>query len=92
MFRLTLFPLHPSLSDDLYRYQWDAQAQHAGYNPYLIRPADSELDFLREGASAAISGPEHSTLYGPVMQEVFWASSVLSDSLVAMKAPFIFQN
>ena len=39
LFRMTLFPLYPSLSDDLYRYRWEGKVQQAGYNPYLVRPA-----------------------------------------------------
>ena len=88
VFRLTLFPLDPSLSDDLYRYQWDAKAQHAGYNPYLVHPDDPALAFLRDGETPAVSGPKYSTLYGPVMQEVFWVSFVLLRSVIAMKLLF----
>ena len=88
VFRLTLLPLYPSLSDDLYRYQWDAKAQHAGYNPYWVHPDDPALVFLRDDTYPAVSGPEHSTLYGPVMQEVFWLSFVLLRSVFAMKLLF----
>jgi hypothetical protein len=88
MFRLTLFPLSPSLSDDLYRYQWDAKAQHTGYNPYLVHPDDPALAFLRDDAFPAVSGPGYSTLYGPVMQEAFWVSFVLLRSMIAMKLLF----
>ncbi|MBI3894809.1 MAG: DUF2029 domain-containing protein [Acidobacteria bacterium] len=89
IFRLTLFPLPPSLSDDLYRYQWDAKAQNAGYNPYLARPDDKGLEFLRDGGSPTVSGPEYSTLYGPVMEEVFWISFALLPSGMAMKLLFL---
>src|ERR1051325_3433656 len=47
-FRLTLLPLYPSLSDDLYRYRWEGRAQRAGYNPYLARPDDPALAGLLE--------------------------------------------
>ena len=86
VFRLTLLPLYPSLSDDLYRYSWDASAQQAGYNPYLVHPSDPGLAALRDVPAG--SGPEFSSLYGPLMEEVFWVASLLGHSLIAMKLPF----
>ena len=46
-FRLTLLPLAPTLSTDLYRYRWDGQVQAAGWNPYSMRPDDLRLEKLR---------------------------------------------
>ncbi len=88
-FRLTLFPLYPSLSDDLIRYRWEGKAQQAGYNPYLVRPADPKLEFLRDDTYPAVAGPEYSTIYGPLMEEALWASFVLLHHPIAMKLPFI---
>jgi hypothetical protein len=44
VFRLTLFPLYPSLSDDLYRYQWDAKAQRAT-TPTWLPPTIQHWNF-----------------------------------------------
>ena len=38
----------PTLSDDLFRYAWDARVQAAGLNPYAHPPASPELTALRE--------------------------------------------
>jgi hypothetical protein len=89
VFRLTLLPLYPSLSDDLYRYSWDARAQQAGYNPYLVHPSDPALSALRGEQQPAGSGPQYPTLYGPVTEEVLWLSLVLGHGVIAMKLPFL---
>src|SRR5436190_16096959 len=56
--RLIALPLPPG--DDLVRYQWDGKIQSAGLNPYLIAPADSQLDQLRHDfpQAAKINHPE----------------------------------
>ncbi len=89
VFRLTLFPLYPSLSDDLVRYRWEGRAQQAGLNPYLVRPADPNLAFLRDETYPAVAGPQYSTIYGPLVEEVLWASYVVFHNVVAMKLPFV---
>lgn len=61
LFRLTLFDLPPSLSDDLYRYQWDGQAQLAGQNPYLVAPE----------AAAKVPGAGYTAAYGPLAEFLF---------------------
>src|SRR5271165_7601721 len=33
-FRAPLWPMEPTLSDDLQRYRWEAKVQAAGWNPY----------------------------------------------------------
>src|SRR5438132_3265693 len=43
--RLIALPLVPG--DDLFRYQWEGKIQRAGFNPYVIAPADPKLDQLR---------------------------------------------
>lgn len=88
VFRLTLFPLYPSLSDDLYRYRWEGMAQKAGYNPYLVRPSDPGLAHLRDETYPAVSGPDYSTLYGPLLEALLWLTFAITSHPVAMKLPF----
>ncbi|MGH9804064.1 MAG: hypothetical protein ACRD4D_02745, partial [Candidatus Acidiferrales bacterium] len=71
VFRLTLLPLAPSLSDDLYRYQWEGQVQLAGHNPYLATPSDSELAGLRPPLYDRLPGKELPTAYGPAVELLF---------------------
>ena len=89
LFRLTLLPLYPSLSDDLYRYRWEGKVQQAGYNPYLVRPADQQLAHLRDETYPAVSGPQYTTLYGPLLEEVFWLTFVLTSRPMVLKLPFL---
>src|SRR5262250_3682938 len=48
VFRATLWPMEPTLSDDLQRYRWEAKVQAHGWNPYAIAPNDPRLADLRD--------------------------------------------
>src|SRR5579863_1133111 len=48
VFRATLWPMEPTLSDDLQRYRWEGQVQANGWNPYSIAPNDPRLAYLRD--------------------------------------------
>src|SRR3974377_1554445 len=37
-FRAPLWPMLPTLSDDLQRYRWEGKVQAEGWNPYAIAP------------------------------------------------------
>ena len=89
VFRLTLFPLYPSLSDDLFRYRWEGKVQEGGYNPYLVHPADPQLAHLRDETYPAVSGPQYSTLYGPLLEGVFWMTFSLTTWPLGLKLPFL---
>ncbi|MCZ6491777.1 MAG: hypothetical protein O7A06_14765 [Acidobacteria bacterium] len=90
VFRLTLLPLYPSLSDDLYRYRWEGKVQQAGYNPYLVRPSDPDLAFLRDETYPAIPGRDFATVYGPLLEELYWLSFLLTDWVILLKLPYLF--
>ncbi|HXE74452.1 MAG TPA: glycosyltransferase 87 family protein [Candidatus Xenobia bacterium] len=66
-FRLTLFPLPPSLSPDLHRYQWDGQVQLAGHNPYLVAPE----------AGTRMPGAGWPAGYGPLAELLFYGAAQL---------------
>jgi hypothetical protein len=91
-FRLTLFASYPTLSDDLVRYRWEGRAQQAHLNPYLVRPSDPALRYLRDETYPAVSGPDYSTIYGPLVEGVLWADYVLLHGVVAMKLPFVLMD
>ena len=94
-FRATLFPLYPSLSDDLLRYRWDGRAQLAGLNPYRSAPDAPEAAHLRDETWPAVNGKEFTTAYGPLTELVFretwrmiaWVKPGLIGSVLLMKAP-----
>ena len=43
LFRATLIPRAPDLSDDLYRFVWDGRVAAAGISPYRFAPDTPEL-------------------------------------------------
>ncbi|MCI0404275.1 MAG: glycosyltransferase 87 family protein [Acidobacteria bacterium] len=75
LFRLTLFDLPPSLSDDLYRYQWEGQLQLAGQNPYLVA---SE-------AGPRLPAAGYTTAYGPLTQLLFWLTALVDGGVLSFK-------
>jgi hypothetical protein len=94
VFRATLFPLYPSLSDDLLRYRWEGRAQWAGVNPYRVAPADAEAAFLRDETYPAVNGKTFTTVYGPVTELTMaaaWGVARLAPTVAAsvllMKLP-----
>ena len=77
----------PLLSSDVYRYVWDGRVQAAGINPYLYRPADPALAFLRDGTiypfiNRAIEAP---TIYPPAAQGLFRLAAAIAPGVRGMK-------
>jgi alpha-1,6-mannosyltransferase len=95
-FRLTLLPLAPTLSTDLYRYRWDGQVQAAGWNPYALRPDDPRLAALRGGSSQRswqlMPAHELPTVYPPLLELVFRATWRVLPDPVAFKLPFVLAD
>ncbi len=89
VFRVTLLPLAPTLSDDVYRYRWDALVQRAGWNPYTVAPSDPRLAPLRDAHWARIPGPNISTVYPPVTELVLRGVALLTRKPLAFKLPFL---
>jgi hypothetical protein len=68
VFRLTLFPLHPAFSEDLYRYRWEGKIQAHGFNPYVLPPDHPDLAHLRDEIYPRIGNPELPAVYGPLIE------------------------
>ena len=72
----------PLLEDDHYRYLWDGFRSAAAFDPYLKAPAE----FFTDRTLAApwpsilngINNPHLPTIYGPVLQLVFWLGYLIS--------------
>ncbi len=96
LFRLTLVPLEPTLSTDLYRYRWDGHIQVAGGNPYMVRPDDPRLKPLRGPHWAEMPAPDMPTIYPPVAEIVFrlaWRlTRRLPSAVAAFKTPMILAD
>ena len=89
VFRLTLVPLYPSLSDDLFRYRWDGIVQQAGWNPYAIAPEDPRLRGFRDHWWPQVSNQEMPNIYPPLTELVLRATASFSHRPLAFKAPFL---
>jgi alpha-1,6-mannosyltransferase len=68
LFRLVLLPATPSLSDDVYRYQWDGRVQRAHLNPYLAVPSSPELSWLLNPDNPEPPGIDTPTIYPPLSE------------------------
>jgi alpha-1,6-mannosyltransferase len=68
LFRLTVWPLYPAFSDDVYRYRWEGQVQAHGGNPYQIRATDPSWAWMRDRTFASISAPDFKAAYGPLVE------------------------
>jgi len=75
LFRLTLVPLVPVLSSDIYRYLWEGKVQvAAGMNPYVHPPQDDRLASMRDTEIyPRINRKESPTIY-PAGAQLFFAA------------------
>jgi len=85
---MTLFA-KPFSSSDIYRYVWDGIVQHAHVNPYRYVPGDAALSFLRPGHEEIFNNINRRdyarTIYPPVAQMIYWAVTLVSPTVQAMK-------
>jgi alpha-1,6-mannosyltransferase len=88
VFRATLWPMEPTLSDDLQRYRWEAKVQNAGWNPYAIAPNDPRLASLRDKYYEIMPGREVPAIYPPATELVFRVAWKLVPGPTAFKTPF----
>jgi len=88
LFRVTLFPLEPSLSDDLHRYRWDGRVQNHGWNPYTVSPTDPRLVPLRDEHWRWMPQREMPAIYPPAAQLVFRLTDRFLPGPTGFKTPF----
>jgi alpha-1,6-mannosyltransferase len=90
IFRITLWPLVPTLSNDLYRYRWDGKAQLHGLNPYLAQPDDPSLAPLwntSDPYESRMPATDMPTIYPPLAEQVFKYTARYLPATVAFKLP-----
>jgi hypothetical protein len=76
-FRLCLLPCEPSLSSDVYRYQWEGRVERLHINPYNAYPAMPALSRLEDSRHPIETGRTVSTLYPPLSEWSFsWVSTI----------------
>ncbi len=77
VFRLLVLPPSPSLSDDVYRYQWEGRVQRAHFNPYKVFPAALGLRWLQNPEHPLETGTTTPTVYPSLSEMAFsWIESV----------------
>ena len=77
VFRLFFLPLSPTLSEDVYRYQWEGRVVRAHVNPYTAYPAMPALSWAQNPDHPIETGKTTPTLYPPVAEVAFsWARTV----------------
>lgn len=89
LFRITLIPSPPSLSDDIHRYLWDGRVQLAGINPYQYAPDAPALSGLRDDQFARLNHPSIPTVYPPLTQAVFRLGAWLHPTITTQKLLFL---
>jgi len=67
-FRITAWPVAAPLTDDLYRYRWEARVQNEGGNPYASRPADPDLTRFRDSTWSRVGQKDVPAGYGPAWE------------------------
>jgi alpha-1,6-mannosyltransferase len=77
VFRLFFLPLSPTLSEDIYRYQWEGRIVRAQINPYTVYPAMPEFKWAQDPQHPIETGKTTPTLYPPVSEVAFsWVHTV----------------
>ena len=71
IFRLLLLPAEPSLSNDVYRYQWEGRVQRLGINPYATNPAALAHLGIEDPGRPLEVGRSTPTLYPPLSEWSF---------------------
>jgi hypothetical protein len=88
LLRVVFLPVMPSLSDDIYRYQWDGRVQQAGVNPYLYAPNDPRLDRVRYADRARINHPGVRTVYPPLAEATFFGVAEAGGNVLVFRLFF----
>src|SRR5690242_14677350 len=79
VFRLSVWPLAPALSDDPYRYRWEGKLQAAGGNPYEVRPGDVGWVQLRDSTYPRVVAKDFKAVYGPLTEQIeLWTYRAVS--------------
>ena len=79
LFRFALLQQTPWLSNDIYRYLWDAQLIDHGVSPYAFPPAAYELAGFRDATIyPKMDHKNVHSVYPPLLQLLFWTGRTMS--------------
>ena len=74
IYRLSLMPVQPIASGDVYMYIWEGKVLAEGYNPYRYAPADTVLRHLRSPKLPEKDITTMTAIYPPIAECIFAAS------------------
>ena len=88
LMRVSLFFFAPQWSEDAARFLWDGELLRLGHNPYLLTPADWQVQ--GEGPAGAygkqlfesMNSPDYYSVYPPLNQAFFWLGAQLAQGNV----------
>lgn len=80
------------LSDDVYRYLWDARVARAGGDSYAYAPSDPAVAPLRDRTHGRINHPGVRTIYPPVAQLWFRAIDAFAHHPLAFRFAAVAAN
>lgn len=84
--RMTVLPITPTLSDDVYRYAWEGHVLAHGQDPWRYAPSSPELAPLRDlEVHPKVNHPELSAIYPPLAEAGFMLVARLWYALLAFK-------
>jgi alpha-1,6-mannosyltransferase len=88
LWRAALVAAPPLLSDDVYRYVWEARIQLHGGNPYkwADRPEAARWEGLRDELWERVNHKDYTAIYPPLWQLLARGVVAMRDSVTAMKA------
>lgn len=83
--RAILLPVPPSLSEDVWRYAWDAKVAAAGFDPYRLTPDDARLESLRDETWRRLRHRDVETVYPPLALLLFSISVPFAHPVPVLK-------
>ncbi|MDZ7363530.1 MAG: hypothetical protein ONB46_22850 [candidate division KSB1 bacterium] len=98
LFRLALLGQSPWLSNDVYRYLWDAQLVDHGVNPYSFPPEAEELAGFRDATIyPKMDHKNVHSVYPPFLQLLFWTGRKIGQlfdlqSFIGLKLIFVLAD
>jgi hypothetical protein len=90
VFRATVLPLTPSMSEDIYRYIWDGRNQVAGIGPYDYAPGAPQLERMRDYPHYdLINHKDYKTPYPAGAETAFHWLAALAPKVIIFKSAFL---
>jgi len=84
--RLSVAPLRPVTTSDIYRYLWEGRVVRSGANPYRYAPDSPRWERLRDEVWRLVQHKRVSAAYPPVAQYVFALSDAMpTDRVITLK-------